>query len=171
MKFQTWYEGLTNTKQYPWKNWAFNFIQILSEIAKERPDLLTLVVSVRNGSTEAYQQIHRVNPIVVDFKGENSKRDRKRLLIHRIFENRRHVYDEDILKLIKVHINEYIRLLNIPETETRTFKAGIHRYMAFCTIFNELIRRSCFSSYRCTRDKRINQNISLTYIKHIKIRQ
>lgn len=121
-EFQTWYEGLTNTKQYPWKNWAFNFIQILSEIAKERPDLLTLVVSVRNGSTEAYQQIHRVNPIVVDFKGENSKRDRKRLLIHRIFENRRHVYDEDILKLIKVHINEYIRLLNIPETEQEHLK-------------------------------------------------
>ena len=36
-EFQTWYDGLTNTKQYPWKNWAFNFIQILSEIAKERP--------------------------------------------------------------------------------------------------------------------------------------
>ena len=36
-EFQTWYDGLTNTKQYPWKNWAFNFIQILSEVAKERP--------------------------------------------------------------------------------------------------------------------------------------
>ena len=34
-EFQTWYDSLTNTKQYPWKNWAFNFIQILSEIAKE----------------------------------------------------------------------------------------------------------------------------------------
>lgn len=32
-EFQTWYEGLTNTKQYPRRNWAFNFIQILSEIA------------------------------------------------------------------------------------------------------------------------------------------
>jgi hypothetical protein len=41
-EFQTWYDGFTNTKQYPWKNWAFNFIQILSEIAKERPDLLVL---------------------------------------------------------------------------------------------------------------------------------
>jgi hypothetical protein len=48
-EFQTWYDGLTNTKQYPWKNWAFNFIQILSEISKEHPDLLALVVSVRNG--------------------------------------------------------------------------------------------------------------------------
>ena len=24
-EFQTWYDGLTNTKQYPWRNWAFNF--------------------------------------------------------------------------------------------------------------------------------------------------
>ena len=31
-EFQTWFDGLTNTKQYPWKIWAFNFIQILSEI-------------------------------------------------------------------------------------------------------------------------------------------
>ncbi len=27
-EFQTWFDGLTNTKQCPWKNWAFNFIQI-----------------------------------------------------------------------------------------------------------------------------------------------
>jgi hypothetical protein len=67
-EFQTWYDGLTNTKQYPWKNWAFNFIQILSEIAKEHPDLLVLVVSVRNGSSDAYHQIHRVNPVAIDFK-------------------------------------------------------------------------------------------------------
>ena len=60
---QTWYDGLTNTKQYPWKNWAFNFIQILSEIAKEHPELLVLMVSIRNGDTDAYQQIHRVNPV------------------------------------------------------------------------------------------------------------
>ncbi|SLY31115.1 Uncharacterised protein [Klebsiella pneumoniae] len=62
-EFQTWFDGLTNTKQYPWKNWAFNFIQILSEIAKERPDLLVLVISVRNGGSDAYQQVHRVNPV------------------------------------------------------------------------------------------------------------
>ena len=67
-EFQTWYDGLTNTKQYPWKNWAFNFIQILSEIAKERPDLLVLVISVRNGGSDAYQQVHRVNPVAIDFQ-------------------------------------------------------------------------------------------------------
>ena len=50
---QTWYDGLTNTRQYPWRSWAFNFVQLLSEIAKEHPDLLVLVVSVRNGDTDA----------------------------------------------------------------------------------------------------------------------
>jgi hypothetical protein len=66
-EFQTWFDGLTNTKQYPWKNWAFNFIQILSEIAKEHPELLVLVISVRNGGSDAYQQVHRVNPVAIDF--------------------------------------------------------------------------------------------------------
>jgi hypothetical protein len=74
-EFQTWYDGLTNTKQYPWKNWAFNLIQILSEIAKEHPDLLVLVISVRNGGSDAYQQVHRVNPVPIDFKaGTKSSR-------------------------------------------------------------------------------------------------
>ena len=50
-EFQTWYDGLTGTEQYPWRQWAFNFIQLLSEIASNRPDLLVLVVSVRNGSS------------------------------------------------------------------------------------------------------------------------
>lgn len=88
-EFQTWFDGLTNTKQYPWRNWAFNFIQVLSEIAKDHPELLVLVVSVRNGQTDAYQQIHRVNPVRVDFKGadpERAQRDRRRLLLHRLFE-------------------------------------------------------------------------------------
>src|SRR5665213_956006 len=43
-EFQTWYDGLTNTKQFPWRTWAFNFIQLLSEIAKEHPEWLVLVV-------------------------------------------------------------------------------------------------------------------------------
>ena len=91
-EFQTWYDGLTNTKQYPWKNWAFNFIQILSEIAKEHPDLLVLVVSVRNGGTDAYQQVHRVNPVADRLQGrrqpERIQQDRRRMLLHRLFDNR-----------------------------------------------------------------------------------
>ncbi|MBD2078375.1 DUF499 domain-containing protein [Leptolyngbya sp. FACHB-17] len=116
-EFQTWYDGLTNTKQYPWRNWAFNFIQLLSEIAKEQPDLLVLVVSVRNGSTDAYQQIHRINPVVVDFKGPNAALDRRRLLLHRLFENRLQLNEGDIANLIAVHVSEYFRLASVPPAD------------------------------------------------------
>ncbi|HEX8998547.1 MAG TPA: DUF499 domain-containing protein [Blastocatellia bacterium] len=116
-EFQTWYEGLTNTKQYPWKNWAFNFIQMLSEIAKEHPDLLVLVVSVRNGNTDAYQQIHRVNPVTVDFKGPHAGKDRRRLLLHRLFENRLQIPTDEVAKAISAHIKEYFRLAEVPEAE------------------------------------------------------
>ncbi len=68
-EFQTWYEGLTNSAKHKRKNWAFNFIQILSEIAQKEPDILTLVVSVRDGNSDAYQQVRRVNPVDVDFDG------------------------------------------------------------------------------------------------------
>ncbi len=120
-EFQTWYDGLTNTKQYPWKNWAFNFIQILSEIAKERPDLLVLVISVRNGGSDAYQQVHRVNPVAVDFKaGGNAERiqqDRRRMLLHRLFDNRMQIANGTIESLVGQHVAEYFRLLDVPPAE------------------------------------------------------
>lgn len=120
-EFQTWYDGLTNTKQYPWKNWAFNFIQILSEIAKERPDLLVLVISVRNGSSDAYQQVHRVNPVAIDFKaGGNAERiqqDRRRMLLHRLFENRLQIANGTIEGLVFQHVAEFFRLLDVPQIE------------------------------------------------------
>lgn len=121
-EFQTWYDSLTNTKQYPWKNWAFNFIQILSEIAKENPDLLVLVVSVRNGSTDAYQQIHRVNPVQVDFKGPRAQTDRRRLLLHRLFENRLQVGDGPIRSTIGTHFDEYVRLLDVAPSEVEQLR-------------------------------------------------
>lgn len=120
-EFQTWYDGLTNTKQYPWKNWAFNFIQILSEIAKERPDLLVLVISVRNGGSDAYQQVHRVNPVAIDFKaGGNAERiqqDRRRMLLHRLFDNRLQIAENTIELLVTQHVSEYFRLLDVPPAE------------------------------------------------------
>lgn len=120
-EFQTWFDGLTNTKQYPWKNWAFNFIQILSEIAKERPDLLVLVISVRNGGSDAYQQVHRVNPVAIDFKaGGNAERiqqDRRRMLLHRLFDNRLQIADGAIESLVSQHVSEYFRLLDVPPVE------------------------------------------------------
>ncbi len=120
-EFQTWFDGLTNTKQYPWRQWAFNFIQILSEIAKERPDLLVLVVSVRNGATDAYQQIHRVNPVLIDFKAggspEQIQQDRRRMLLHRLFENRLQIPSDQIAQLVAPHVAETFRLLDIPPAE------------------------------------------------------
>ncbi len=116
-EFQTWYDGLTNTKQYPRRTWAFNFIQLLSEIAKEHPDLLVLVVSVRDGSTDAFQQIQRVGPVLVDFKGPTAKQDRQKLLLHRLFENRMQVSDSQIEPKINVHVSEYLRLLSVPPSE------------------------------------------------------
>ena len=112
-EFQTWYDGLTTTKQNPAKNWAFNFIQILSEIAKERPDLLVLVISVRNGGSDAYQQVHRVNPIAIDFQaGGNAERiqqDRRRMLLHRLFDNRLQIAPASIEALVAMHVSEYFR--------------------------------------------------------------
>lgn len=120
-EFQTWYDSLTNTKQYPWRNWAFNFIQVLSEIAKERPDLLVLVISVRNGGSDAYQQVHRVNPIAIDFKAggtaERIQQDRRHMLLHRLFDNRMQIASSAIEALVAQHVAECFRLLDVPECE------------------------------------------------------
>jgi len=116
-EFQTWFDGLVDTKKDPEKNWAFNIIQTLSEIAKEHPDLLVLVVSVRNGNTDAFQQIQRVNPYIIDFKGPSARQDRLRLLLHRLFENRIQVPKPQIEASINAHISEYFRLKNIAPAE------------------------------------------------------
>jgi Protein of unknown function (DUF499) len=120
-EFQTWYDGLTSTKQYPWRQWAFNFIQMLSELASERPDLLVLVVSVRDGSSDAYQQIHRNNPVHIDFKAggsaERVQQDRRRMLLHRLFVNRMQVHPSRIEDLIGPHVSEYLRLMEVNPSE------------------------------------------------------
>lgn len=120
-EFQTWFDTLTNTKQYPWKNWAFNFIQILSEIAKEHPELLVLVISVRNGGSDAYQQVHRVNPVAIDFMAggnpERVQQDRRRMLLHRLFTNRLQITKPHIAALIESHVTECLRLMEVPTAE------------------------------------------------------
>jgi hypothetical protein len=119
-EFQTWYDGLTDTRQERRRAWAFNFIQILSEIAARYPELLLLVVSVRNGQTDAFQQIQRVNPVIVDFAGPSAKRDRLRLLLHRLFDNRLQVAPASIEGAIGSHISEYFRLEDIaPADQSR----------------------------------------------------
>jgi hypothetical protein len=116
-EYQTWFDGLTDSRVQKSRVWAFNFVQLLSEIAKDRPDLLVLVVSLRNGHSDAYQQILRVNPVLVDWKGQNAKKDRQRLLLHRLFDNRLHVAPADITSLIGAHVEEHIRLLDVAPAE------------------------------------------------------
>ncbi len=106
-EYQTWYQNLTGKAE----NWAFNFIQILSEIAKEYPELLKLVVSVRDGDAEAYKQLHRLNPMLVNFQSAASRQDRHKLIVHRIFENRSQISAEQIKGKIDIYFNEWCRLL------------------------------------------------------------
>jgi hypothetical protein len=127
-EFQTWFDGLSETKAKPLRTRAFNFIQTLSEIAAECPDKLLLIVSVRDGQTDAYQQLHRINPRVVDFTDPLTKRDRHRLLLHRIFENRSNIPDEDISDIVSTHVKEFTRLRSLNATDadayrTRTIEA------------------------------------------------
>ena len=120
-EFQTWFDSLTDTEQCPWKSRAYNFIQTLSEIAKDHPDRLVLVICVRNGRSDAYQQLHRVGPVTLDFKaGGNAERiqqDRRRMLLHRLFANRRQILPAAVESLIGVHIREHFRLLAVPSSE------------------------------------------------------
>jgi len=119
-EFQTWFDGLhddvgdTGLKR---KQWAFNFVQILSELAKERPDLLMLIVSVRDTTTEGYRQIHRIGPVVIDFKGEAAKEDRKRLLLHRLFDNRAQFSIPAIEQTVGAYAAERIRLLHLTKSD------------------------------------------------------
>jgi hypothetical protein len=113
-ELQTWFDGLHDEpgEHGPKRrHWAFNFIQILSELAKERPDLLCLIVSVRDSTTEAYRQIHRDGPVLVDFKGETAREDRKRLVLHRLFQNRGNVADAEIEQMVAAYAQERTRLL------------------------------------------------------------
>jgi hypothetical protein len=115
-EFQTWFDGLVDAPGKPHKTWAFNFIQILSEISAQRPDIFLLVVSIRNGDSDAFKQVQRINPVLLNFSGAYAKRDRHRLLLHRLFENRLQVADADIDALTSTHIAEYLRLAEIPSS-------------------------------------------------------
>lgn len=114
-EFQTWFDGLSDSEGNTGpkrRQWAFNFVQILSELSKERPDLLMLVVSVRDNTTEAFKQIHRNGPVVIDFKGETAKEDRRRLLLHRLFKNRDQFSDDEINQVVDTYASERNRLLH-----------------------------------------------------------
>ena len=92
----------------------------------EHPELLTLVVSGREGNSEVAQQIFRVNPVRIDFKGPEAKRDRQRLLLYRIFENRMNIPESDILALIQTHVDEFLRLDHISGSEHEKHRKQFH---------------------------------------------
>jgi hypothetical protein len=113
-ELQTWYDGLHDEPGNEGKKrlqWAFNFIQTLSELAEDRPDLFRLIVSVRDNTTDAFQQIHRKSPVVIDFKGETARDDRKRLVLHRLFKNRSNIVPATVDEVVSRYASERIRLL------------------------------------------------------------
>jgi hypothetical protein len=116
-EFQTWFDGLQDTSKAKSQTWAFNFIQLLSEIANDHPELLVFVVSIRDNQSQAYQQIHRINPVLVDFQGTQAKKDRQRLLLYRIFQNRLNVAPATIAAAIKPHVEEHLRLAEVAPSQ------------------------------------------------------
>jgi hypothetical protein len=119
-EFQTWYMGLPDKDPKTGillKQYAFNFVQILSEIAKDRSDILVFVISVLNNQNDAFQQVHRQGPVIVDFRGPSAKQDRQKLLLHRLFENRRNISEPDIISTVGAYASERFRLLHTNKSE------------------------------------------------------
>ncbi|MDR0392109.1 MAG: DUF499 domain-containing protein [Planctomycetaceae bacterium] len=138
-EFQTWYDGLSDNKSTPHQKRAFNFIQILSQIANHSPELLTLIVSVRNGQSDAAQQINRMNPVKIDFTGEHSKHDRRKLLLHRLFENKQQLNESDIRKELQIHVDEYFRMFNIPQIEHERYWGNFIEQYPFSPLLFQLL--------------------------------
>jgi len=81
-EFQKWFDGLSDqpgAEGIKYRTWAENFIQNLSELSKDRSDILILVISVLNNNTEAFRQVHRDGPVLIDFRGPTAKQDRQKL--------------------------------------------------------------------------------------------
>ncbi len=114
-EFQKWFDGLHDdegTSGRKWRESASNFIQNLSEIAKDRPNILILVISTLNSNTDAFQQVHRNSPVVIDFRGPTAKQDRQKLLLYRLFENRVNLAAADVGNLVSAYADERFRLLH-----------------------------------------------------------
>lgn len=56
--------------------------------------------------------------MVIDFKGETAKEDRKRLLLHRLFENRSQFQMPAIEQTVATYADERVRLLYADKTDT-----------------------------------------------------
>ncbi len=136
-EFQTWYTGLPEKDPktgYHLRQWAYNFMQNLSEIAKDRPEILIFVISVLNNQNDAFQQIHRQQPLLVDFRGPTAKQDRQRLLLHRLFINRDNIPDNDICNLAGIYADERFRILHADKSEAE--KSRIRQEVFDCWPFS-----------------------------------
>jgi len=124
-EFQIWFETLDSRKE-PHQQRALNFLQILADIATTRPDLLKLVVSVRNGQSEVVTELRRKSHELIDFKAAGApdavRRDRRQMLLHRLFENRGNVNPRDIESAIAVHVKELLRLKDNPPDMAETIR-------------------------------------------------
>ncbi|MDR1607839.1 MAG: hypothetical protein LBT38_05460 [Deltaproteobacteria bacterium] len=112
-EFQKWFEGLSDqsgSEGVKYRTWAENFIQILSELSKEQPEHLILVVSLLNNNTEAFRQIHRDSPVLIDFRGPTAREDRKNLVLYRLFDNHRNIPQDEIRDLLDSYASERFRL-------------------------------------------------------------
>src|ERR1019366_2492851 len=138
-EFQTWFDGLSDSPKAKTQTWAFNFIQLLSEIANDRPDLLVFATSIRDNQSQAYQQIHRINPVLVDFQGNQAKHDRQRLLLYRIFANRLNVPGDQIKALIEPHLRGYVRLAEIPPSQHEAKRADFVEAWPYSPVLMRLL--------------------------------
>ena len=138
-EFQTWFDGLSDSPKAKVQTWAFNFIQLLSEIANDHPDLLVFVASIRDNQSQAFQQIRRINPVLVDFQGSQAKHDRQRLLLYRIFENRLNVPDGDIKSLIKPHVEEHVRLAEVSPSQYEAARAEFAEAWPYSPVLMRLL--------------------------------
>lgn len=122
-EFQTWFTGLPTKDKKTGLNpqmLASNFIQNLSEIAKDRSDILIFVISVLNNQNEAFQQVHRQGPVLIDFRGPSAKEDRQKLMLHRLFENRENITVEDIRSIAGCYAGERFRLLHSDKSDAES---------------------------------------------------
>ena len=122
-EFQTWYSGLPTKDKKTGLNpqqLAFNFVQNLSELSKDRPELLIFVISVLNNQNEAFHQVHRQGPVLIDFRGPSAKEDRQKLMLHRLFENRGNISFDEINTIAGTYANERFRLLHADKSNAES---------------------------------------------------
>lgn len=120
-EFQKWFDGLPEVGRdgSRQRDMASNFVQNLSEMSRERPELVMLVISVLNNTTEAFQQVHRDTPVLVNFQGPTAKHDRQHLLLHRLFRNRANIGRGEIEHAVRPYAEERYRLrfTHLPASE------------------------------------------------------